>query len=104
MFQMFHNLALRLRYAPQHPALLVGAGLGWVAWELSRVTGRGHLPLVTAAIVLLAGAASYTFYALHRQARHGRPTAAERMARVRACVILVGCGMVGAMEALRHFA
>ena len=91
----------RVRLSVQVQAMLFGAGLGWVAWELSRVGDASAFKLVMALIVLAAGSTSFVLYALHRQGAGTKATRGEHFARARKNLSLLGCGIALTIQGLQ---
>lgn len=101
MIDLLARATLRSRFALQIQALLVGAVLGWIAWELSRVAHGSRFNLVMALVVVVAGATSFVLYTLHTRATHTPPSPQNHRAAVRNCLSLIGCGVAVSMHGLQ---
>jgi hypothetical protein len=86
-------------------ALPTGALLGWIAWELSRVTAQSSFGLSLALIVVLAGGASFVLGTLEVRVRANarRMTREALMAEARVCVAWLGFGVASGVHALQAF-
>lgn len=101
MIELLARATLRSRFALQLQALLVGAVLGWIAWELSLVAHGSSFALVMALIMVATGSASFVLYALHARMTRTPSDRPTHAAAVRNCLSLIGCGVAVAMHGLQ---
>lgn len=82
-------------------AVLFGAALGWLTWGLSMVPERTAFSLAMALVMLVAGTISFVLHAAHELLTRGGLGRAERIAEVRLCTSLLGCGVVAVLYTLQ---
>lgn len=81
-------------------ALLAGAGLGWIAWELSRAPAQPRFGLAMALVMVLSGGASFVMGALALRVRV-RPASRQVLAaEARTCIAWLGAGVAAGIHGL----
>lgn len=81
-------------------ALAVGAMLGWLVWELSRLPDRPLFNLAMGLLLIGSGCASFVLYRLHLRSRRPHATRSALASEARACVTWLSCGVLIALQAL----
>lgn len=101
MTDLFTRIAQRALEQPHGQAVLFGCGLGWLAWELSRVPERTAFNLAMVLVMVISGSTSFVLYALHSRSAKRHPRRADRLAEARVYLSLIGCSLALSINALQ---
>lgn len=101
MLRLLHRHLDAIAPGSRKFALPAGLLIGWIAWELSRVTPQTTYGLAMALVVVFSGSASFVLGALEMRTRSLRMTRQALTAEARVCVTWLGLGVAGGISALQ---